>query len=161
MISKDKIKETAENFISQNNEKFENKEIFIAEIKVSNNNKIQVFLDSLQGVSILDCILISKAIENENDRETEDYELDVSSYGIDKELKLKIQYQKHINKKLKIETTEAEKYTAELISTDESGIKILETKKQKIKGTKKKEEISNEIYIPFENIKSAKPVISF
>lgn len=156
MISKEKIKNIAEKYISEYNE-----DIFIVDIKISTNNKIQVLIDSINGILIQDCIKISKAIEKDNDRDSEDYELDVSSFGIDKPLKLEKQYHKYIEKQLKIETTEGIKHRAKLISVNENGIKILETKKQKIKGTKRKEEIINEIQIPFTNIKIAKPIITF
>lgn len=161
MISKQNIKNTAEIFIAETPERFNNKDIFIVDIKVSADNKINILIDAIEGVTIDDCVGLSRAVEKAYDREEQDYELTVSSYGIDKPLILKKQYQKNINKKLKIETNDGIKIQGTLTQVNDTTIIVEETKKKKVKGANKKQEITEKFEIPYENIKTAKIIITF
>lgn len=161
MISKQNIKNTAEKFIAETPERFNNKDIFIVEVKVSADNKINILIDAIEGVTIDDCVGLSRAVEKTYDREEQDYELTVSSYGIDKPLILKKQYQKNINKKLKIETKEGQKITGTLTQVNETSIVIEETKKKKVKESNKKQLITEKYDILYENIHKAKLIITF
>jgi len=80
-------------------EKLENKDVFLVDIRIRHGNRISVFLDSDTGVNIKTCAELSRYIEFNLDRESEDFELEVSSAGLDQPLKLLRQYVK--NKKLK------------------------------------------------------------
>jgi hypothetical protein len=75
MISKNDIKELILKNLEENH--------FLIDISVSVNNQIQVFIDSKEGLPIKECISYSRLIENHFDREVEDYELSVSSGGLD------------------------------------------------------------------------------
>ena len=55
---------------------------FIVEVEVSPANQISVQIDSENGISIDDCVAISRQIEGNLDREEEDFELQVSSAGL-------------------------------------------------------------------------------
>ncbi len=161
MISKENIKITAEDFIADNPDRFNNKDVFIVEIKVSADNRINILLDSIDGVTVDDCIAVSRAVEHSRDREEEDFELTVSSYGIDRPLLVKKQYDKNINRMLNVETVNNKLFKGILVEVNDEAIVIEEKKKQKIKGRKKKEEIIIKTSILFQNIKKAKIVITF
>lgn len=49
-------------------------------------------IDGDNGVSINDCISVSRAIEHNLDREEEDFSLEVTSYGISLPLRVPRQY---------------------------------------------------------------------
>ena len=76
MIAISKIKELVEAQVDGTN-------LFAVEVKVNNSNKINVLIDSFDGISISDCINVSKGVENSLDREDEDFEIEVSSAGLD------------------------------------------------------------------------------
>ena len=65
---------------------------FLVSAKVSTQNEIQVFVDKAEGISITECLQISRFIEEELDREIEDFQLLVSSPGLNKPFVVKEQY---------------------------------------------------------------------
>lgn len=132
-----------------------NEDLFLVEVKVSKNNNIQVFIDGDNGVKIQDCIDLSRALEECLDRESEDFELSVLSFGLEEPLKLQRQYVKNIGRSLQVETEEAS-FTGLLVEANEESFTI-ELKK---KG-KKAEDNDNKKTYSYSEIKSAKVVISF
>ena len=99
MISKEDITK----FIS---EKLEELNIFVVDIQTNTQNKLKVFLDSDEGVSIDKCVIISKAIESSLDRDVEDFELEVSSYGLLSPFVLPLHFKKNIDKEVKVVKTD-------------------------------------------------------
>ena len=65
---------------------------------VSSDNKIMLYIDGDENVSISNCVDLSRHIEFSLDREEEDFALSVSSAGVDMPLKLIRQYKKYIGK---------------------------------------------------------------
>ena len=76
VISKQHITDLAESFLKDS-------ENYLIDIKVSASNKISVLIENDQHVAIQDCINLSRHIEHSLDREQQDFELEVSSPGID------------------------------------------------------------------------------
>ena len=95
MINKEKIHSIV-------NELIEDTDLFLVEIKVSSSNKIDVYVDGKNGITIKQCVEISRAIEGSLDRDTEDFDLQVSSPGIDSAFKVKEQYIKSIGKNVEV-----------------------------------------------------------
>jgi ribosome maturation factor RimP len=138
------------------------KGLFIVELSISDSNVILMEIDSEIGnVSITDCIRVSRNIEHNLDREEEDFELSVSSAGLDKPLRALRQYPKNIGRELKVKTQDGEKIEGVLTSVDENGIVLQLSRKEKIEGKKKKELIVENIPVSFADMKEAKVVISF
>ena len=84
MIGRETVKSLVE-------EKLDDK-MFIVEITVNERNVINVFIDSFDGLTIDQCIAISRHVEHSFDREEEDFELQVSSPGLSEKFKVKEQY---------------------------------------------------------------------
>jgi ribosome maturation factor RimP len=134
---------------------------FIVDISVKAGNKITILLDNDNGVSISDCVAMSRHVEAGLDREIEDYELNVMSPGLSEPFRILRQYQKNIGKQVDIVTTENKKITGKILSADEKGI-VLETKsKEAQEGKKGKQLIINNINLTFNQIKKTTVVISF
>ena len=74
--------------------------IFLVDLKISNDKSINVILDADKEVNIKDCINISRAIEFDLDRDEEDFSLEVASAGVGSPLKLPRQYRKNLGRKL-------------------------------------------------------------
>jgi len=111
---------------------------FVVDLKVSSNNKIQVFLDGDQGLPIDVCAKVSRALEAELDREEQDFEMSVSSAGADAPLSMPRQYTKHIGRRLDVYDQEGHSWEGELKNVDETKFKIFYSKKIKNPETKKK-----------------------
>ncbi|NPA68011.1 MAG: ribosome assembly cofactor RimP [Chlorobi bacterium] len=163
MYQKKDILKITEEIITSENNNFESTNIFLTDIKVSQDNKISILIDSFDGIKISDCIKLSKKIEEKLDREKEDFELVVSSAGLDKPFKVFKQYEKNKGKQIKILTKDGKKIKGTIISAENPNIEIQpETKKTKNKKSNKtKPETEKNINLNINEIKEAKVVITF
>jgi len=154
MISRDYILQLAAEKIADTN-------YFLVDVVVSKANQIKVEIDGDEGVKISDCVQISRHIEGNLDREKEDFELTVSSAGMDQPFKILRQYQRYYGRVVQTITHEGEKLKGKLISADKQEVTLEVRKKEKVEGKKKKQLVSHTIKVPMEQIKETKVVISF
>ncbi|MBA3705482.1 MAG: ribosome assembly cofactor RimP [Bacteroidetes bacterium] len=154
MITIEKVRKLAEEKIAESTN-------FIVDISIRPGNNITILLDNEAGVSISDCVAMSRHIESSLDREIDDFELNVMSPGLTEPFKILRQYTKNIGKQVDVLTKENKKLTGKLISVKEEGI-VLEIKsKERIEGKKAKQIVINNINLTFNQIKQTKVVISF
>ena len=132
----------------------EEKKYFVVTLEVRPGNNILIEIDSADGVKISDCVSVSKAIENNLDRENEDFELQVSSPGLDKPFKVIQQYEKNIGKDVQIQTLENKIEKGKLLSVNNINITVEIERKVK-EGKKKKTIIENKVF-NFNQIKETK-----
>ena len=124
------------------------------------SKKIQVLIDGDQGVSIDDCVALSREIRDTFEEALDDYNLEVSSAGIGYPLTHVRQYLKNTGKMLEIITSDDEKLIGEVVSVDiENGIVLKVGVKKGSKNKSKTEE--EEVELPYFKIKSAKVILSF
>jgi ribosome maturation factor RimP len=136
-------------------------QMFIVEISVSTNNDIQVYVDGLEGVTVKQCIDISRHVEHGFDREDEDFSLQVSSPGLTQRFKVRKQYTKYTGKEIEVLTNDDEKLEGLLKQSGDEGIVLETSSLEKIEGHKKKQLVVKEHNLKYDEIKSAKAVISF
>ena len=98
--------------------------LFVTAVKVSPDNHIGVFIDGDEGVTIKDCVDLSRAIEGSLNREKEDFSLDVSSHGATSPLLLPRQYRRHIGRDLELKLSSGEKAEGTLSASDEMGFEL-------------------------------------
>ena len=153
MIAKEKIIKLVE-------EKLDEK-MFVVDISVSTSNSINVFVDSFDGMPIEKCIEISRNVEFNLDREEEDFSLQVSSPGLTESFKVLQQYQKYTGKEIEVVSNDDVKLEGLLKSSDENGILLETSSREKVEGHKKKQLVVREYNMRYDEIKSAKAVISF
>jgi ribosome maturation factor RimP len=157
MIQKKTIQALAEERINELN-----KGLFIVEIRISSASVIHVELDKYDGnVSVEDCVSVSRNIEHNLDREQEDFELHVSSAGLDKPLRVLPQYEKNIGREVSLKLDDNSKLEGVLTKVNADELSIERQVKVQIEGKKKKELITEELTFPFAKIKETKIVISF
>ena len=157
MISKKKIETLALERIDELD-----KGLFIVEIKVSSSNVIQVEIDAEEGnVAIEDCVSVSRNIEHNLDREQQDFELQVSSAGLDKPFRVTKQYIKNVGEDVKVKLNEGGKLEGQLIDANEESFVVETTRKERIEGKKKKETIIEQHKLSYDEVKETKIVISF
>ena len=92
-----------------------NEELFLIDFTISNAGDIEVIVDGDNGVSLDECIRISRHIEHNLDREEVDFSLKVTTPDITKPIVHQRQYKKNIGRVLKIQT-EKEKIEGKLIA---------------------------------------------
>ena len=119
--------------------------IFLVDLKISNDKSIKIILDGDKEVNVKDCIDISKSVEGALDRDQEDFSLEVASAGVGSPLKFPRQYHKNLGRKLEVISTEGLKFEGDLTHVKEDAIELQwkqrETKrigKGKVTVTKKK-----------------------
>ncbi len=103
-------------------EKLLGSKLFLTGMVVKPGNRIMVFVDGDEAVTIDDCQQLSRYLESQLDREIEDYELTVSSAGADRPLIMARQYPKHIGRNLNIVTHAGEQVAGKLADTDNERI---------------------------------------
>tara|TARA_B100000902_G_scaffold398246_1_gene464374 strand:+ start:1925 stop:2245 length:321 start_codon:yes stop_codon:yes gene_type:complete len=85
---------------------------YIVDVTVSSNNDIVVYFDRKEGVKIDQCVLISKYINENFDREIEDYALTVCSPGLSNPFKVKDQYINNQGKEVTVKKMMANEFQA-------------------------------------------------
>ena len=129
--------------------------LFLVSVKVSNANKIIVLADKNEGITIDDCASLHRHIESGLDRDKEDFELQVSSPGLDTPFQVIEQYFKNEGKKVEVADIEGLKYYGKLKNVTEGGFE-LETE-VKTKGRKME---LKDISFNFEQIKSTRVILT-
>lgn len=138
----------------------ERPELFLIDLSVNDANNILVTLDGDNGVTLQDCIDVSRAIEHNLDREEHDFSLEVASAGATTPLKKVRQFKKNIGRTLKVKTA-AEQIEANLTAANEEFI-VLEWKAREPKKIGKgKETVSKRAEVPYADIVEAVVVIKF
>jgi len=148
MIDKTKIEKSVAEFISGTG-------IFLVAVRVSSTNKVTVLADRKEGITIDDCVNIHRMIEQTFDRDIEDYELQVSSPGLEMPFGVIEQYYKNEGKIVSVTDMEGVKYTGILKNVTEGGFDL----EAEIK-TKGKNKELKEIPFNFDQVKSTKVVLT-
>jgi ribosome maturation factor RimP len=130
--------------------------LYVVELTISSSNVINVELDKIKGgVSVNDCVSVSRNIEHNLDREKQDFELHVSSAGLDN------QYSKNIGRSFKVVMNNGEKYEGELMKLGEASIVIKQISLQKSEEKRRRIQVEEILELPLTEIKESKIVISF
>jgi ribosome maturation factor RimP len=149
MITQDQLIKIAEDLLAGTDK-------FLVEVFVQPANHITVFFDGDNGISISDCQKLSRLIEEKLDPDSPDYQLTVSSSGMDRPIKLLRQYKNRIGKELEIILQTGERISGILAGADEKGIEL----EHPVRNPKKEAAKPNTI-LAIEKIKSAKIIITF
>ena len=109
--------------------------LFIVSLNISTGNIINVEIDKYEGnVSVMDCMSVSRNVEHNLDREEQDFELHVSSAGLDRGLRVLPQYRKNIGRQVKIKLHDGKSYEGELIDAQHENCTIQTVRKEKVEG---------------------------
>ncbi|MDR0830559.1 MAG: ribosome assembly cofactor RimP [Prevotellaceae bacterium] len=149
MIAKDTV-------IQIVNEKIAETDYFLISVEISQNNEIVVAIDSDFGVDLNFCAELSRHIETILDREKEDFELEVGSYGISRPFAVVRQYSKNIDKNVEILTQKGLKFRGVLVSVSPDFFAVEIEKMVKPDGKKRKELQKDTVNFNYSEIKYAK-----
>jgi len=157
MISKKRVLELIDERIAEYDP-----DLFVVELSISTKGVISVEIDKKNGfVSVMDCMKVSRNIEHNLDREEEDFELKVSSAGLDKGLRVLAQYEKNVGRSVIVKRNSSDEVEGVLKSANADEIVVETSRKEKLEGKKKKELIVEAVTIPMNDVKETKIVITF
>lgn len=148
MIEKQIIQGLVDEFIKETG-------LFLVAVKVSSTNRISILVDTNKGITIEECGAIHRHIENSLDRDKEDFELQVSSPGLDTPFLVFEQYLKNEGRKVEVIDNDGIKHTGNLKNVTKGGFE-LETE-LKIKGKAKE---LKDISFNLDQVKSIRVILT-
>ncbi|MBS1535627.1 MAG: ribosome assembly cofactor RimP [Bacteroidetes bacterium] len=154
MTFKEKVRQLLEDALQ------ERPSLFLIDLTITDAGKINVNIDGDNGVTLQDCIDVSRAIEHNLDREEQDFALEVASVGVGSPLKLVRQYIKNVGRTL-IVKTENQTIEAELVAANDNFITLSWQAREPKKIGKGKETVQKTVEIPYSEIKEAIVTIIF
>lgn len=135
---------------------------FITGIKIGAGNQISVFIDGEdRGVTISDCVDLSRHLEKSLDRDKEDFSLDVSSHGASRPLLIPRQYKKHIGRSFEIKLIDGNKVEGDLVECNEEEIKLEYSVRENKPIGKGKITVTKQQIVKYNQIKESKIKLKF
>ncbi|HOO95871.1 MAG TPA: ribosome assembly cofactor RimP [Proteiniphilum sp.] len=134
---------------------------YLVDLILGNDNSIIVEIDNDEGVDIDQCVALSRHIEAQLDRDSEDFELTVTSAGLTSPFKTIRQYRKYEGKEVEVLTRTGVKHNGILRSSDNEGFILTITRKVKPEGAKRKQEVDEDIRFKYDDVKYTKYLIRF
>lgn len=134
-------------------------EYFRVLVKIKPTNNVKVFIDGDKGLAIEKCVYFNrqlyKLIEESGMYPEGEFSLEVSSPGVDEPLKLHRQYAKNIGRMVEVLFNDGAKQEGKLLEVAESDIILEQTT------GKGKKAVTQQVVIPFDNIKATTVQIQF
>ncbi len=152
---REKVEQLLENALEKN------KSLFLIDLDISAGNQIRVILDGDKGVTVEDCVEVSREIEHNLDREEFDFSLEVMSAGLSEPLSTPRQYKKNLGRNLKIKTATGEKFEGELIAANDENCTLKWSAREPKPVGKGKVTVEKEAILPYKDIMEAKVMITF
>jgi ribosome maturation factor RimP len=136
--------------------------LYVVEMTISSTNVIRIEIDKINGgVTVSDCVSVSRNVEHNLDREKADFELHVSSAGLDKPFRHINQYIKNVGRTINVKTKDGRTIEGEIVKVADEKIILSTEEMQLLEGKKKKEKVEVIYEIMLTEIKEANIVISF
>jgi ribosome maturation factor RimP len=130
-------------------------DLFIVGIKTGNPNRITVQIDTMDGITIDECAALHRYLEKNLDRNVEDYELQVSSPGLDTPFSVMEQYYKNEGQNVAVIDVDGIKYSGTLKNITLGGFDLETEIKSRGKGKETKD-----IPFNFDQVKSTKVILT-
>lgn len=147
MIDKRQITEIVEKWL-------EDKEYFLTDLTIDEDNRIVVEIDHKDGVWIEDCVELSKFVEANLNRDKEDFELEVGSAGLGQPFKVLQQYINHIGKDVEVIVKTGIKFIGILKDADDRGFVVTVKRKVKEEGAKRAKLVDIDETYNYKDVKS-------
>lgn len=154
MILKEVVNQIVDDFLR-------NTDYYLVDTSITFDNRVSVEIDSFEGVSIGFCADLSRHIEEQLDREKEDYELEVSSAGLTSPFKVKKQYEKNVGNEVEVLTKDGRKISGVLVEVNDNEFAVEVEKQVKPEGAKRKITVTENIVFPYNEVKSTKYIFRF
>jgi|SRR5690554_3981403 len=152
---REKVEELLKNALEKN------ESLFLIDLKISADNQISVIIDGDKGVTVEDCIEVSREIEHNLDRDEYDFSLEVMSAGLSEPLSFPRQYKKNIGRNLLVRTLNNDKIEGELIAANDETCTLAWSQREPKPVGKGKTTVTKEAILPYNEIMEAKVMITF
>lgn len=137
----------------------EEPDYFLVSLRIKPTNNVKVFIDGDQGLPIEKCVRFNrqlyKLIEETGMYPEGEFSLELSSPGVDEPLKMHRQYLKNIGRNVEVTFNDDTIQEGKLLTVTEADIMIEYTE------GKGKKAVTQQVVIPFENIKTTIVQIKF
>ncbi len=134
-------------------------EFFRVTVKIKPTNNVKVFIDGDNGITIEKCVSINKKLykllEEAAMYPEGEFSLEVSSPGLTEPLKMHRQYLKNIGRDIEVIFADGSKKEGKLLQVAEADIILEHTE------GKGKKAVTQQLVIPFDNIKTTTVQIKF
>lgn len=157
MIDKNVVKTLVNKWLEENSEK----EYFLVDVQVDDDNKVVVEIDHKDGVVIDDCVSLSEFINDNLDRDKEDYELEVGSTGLGQPFKVPQQYVINIGEEVEVLDKDSKKLKGVLKSVDGNMFTVSVNEKVKVEGKKRPVKMDVDHTFNMDEVKYTKYIIRF
>ena len=154
MIDKNVITARVEAYLQDTNN-------YLIDVTVTPAGTITVEIDSDSGVDIDTCAALSRHLESGLDRDTEDFELTVTSAGLTSPFKTLRQYQKYTGQEVEVLTAGGEKLKGTLREATPEGFTLTVTRRVKPEGAKRKTDVQEDRFLVYDAVKYTKYLIRF
>lgn len=138
-----------------------NTDAFVVDITVSASNDIVVELDSPTGVDLDFCAEVNHRINEELDRDKEDYSLEVGTASLTAPFKVKGQYEKNLGNDVEVLTKDGKKIKGVLTEVADLTFTIEVEHKVKEPGAKRPVMVKEPMIIPYADAKRVNYLIDF
>ena len=131
-------------------------DLFLIDMDIALDNSIKIIIDGDNGVTVEDCIYVSRSIEHNIDRDEHDFSLEVTSSGAVTPLSSIRQYIKNIGRILVVKTKDDLKYEAKLVNANSNQISLFWKQREKKLIGKGKITVEKKIDLLYKDIVEAK-----
>ena len=131
-------------------------DLFLIDMDIALDNSIKIIIDGDNGVTVEDCIYVSRSIEHNIDRDKYDFSLEVTSSGAVTPLSSIRQYIKNIGRILVVKTKDDLKYEAKLVEANSNQISLFWKQREKKPIGKGKITVEKKIDLLYKDIIEAK-----
>lgn len=141
--------------------RLENTDLYLVDVEVTPANEIRVEIDSDASVDIDRCVELTREIEQEFDRDVEDYELEVGSAGLTSPFKVLRQYEKNIGNEVEVLAADGRKYRGLLREAAPETFTVVCEEKRKPEGAKRPVVEKVERIFAYGDVKYTKYLLQF
>lgn len=135
-------------------------DLFLVDVAIDHQEAVvEVTIDGMQGVTLDDCVMVNNAVLAAFDRDKEDFELTVGSYGISEPFKVRQHYVKNRGGEVEVLTTAGEKLKGVLTAAGDEGCTVTVATKMKFEGKKRPEMVDVAHELKYSEIKNIKNII--
>jgi len=131
-----------------------NNEAYFVDLIIEDGNKISLFVDVDNGINVQQLKMINRQVEAAFDRDVEDFDLTVSSPGLERPFKVRRQFANNVGRWVKVKLNQGDKVIGQLINVSDENITI------SIPSEKKKEPDTEKTFA-FDEINETKIEIRF
>lgn len=150
-------KQTIENLLTA---KLEELNLFLVELNLSADRVVTIYADGMNNITVDQCTQIARHLRSELGEAADDFEITVSSPGLDRPFQHMNQYLKNIGKSVEVVTKEGNKMEGKIDQANEHEIVINLYKKRNPKNKSLKPVLSDQmVAVSLKDIKETKKLI--